>query len=94
VIGRNGNVAVSTDHGTSWSTKKRFGCHGDVVGAFATPSRLDATCNDGRLFTSVDQGTTFSSQRMPANVDLLFSDGRGGLLVASENGWSALLHLF
>jgi photosystem II stability/assembly factor-like uncharacterized protein len=92
VVGRYGIVVRSSDQGGSWTKTVDLDC-GDVSGLVVQDAHVFVACG-GKLFTSTDRGATFEKASMPADVELLFSDGRAGVYAASTRGWSQLLHYF
>lgn len=93
VVGRYGQVARSSDKGASFTKTVNLDC-GDVTGFVVQDGRVSITCGEGHLYTSTDRGAMFSMKPLPAQVELLFPDGHGGLFAASDRGWSQLLHYF
>ncbi|MGH7283738.1 MAG: WD40/YVTN/BNR-like repeat-containing protein, partial [Polyangiaceae bacterium] len=93
VVGRYGQVARSSDKGASFTKTVDLNC-GDVSGLVAQDARVSLTCGEGHLYTSTDRGATFTMKPLPAQAELLFPDGHGGLFAASDRGWSQLLHYF
>ena len=51
------------------------------------------TTEDDQLHVSTDRGATFHDEAMPMRGGLLAPDGRDGVYLARENGFSELLHL-
>lgn len=93
VVSRYGVVVRSSDQGASWKKTVDLEC-GDVSGLVAQDTHVFVVCGSGNIFTSTDRGASFKKESMPADVELLFSDGKTGLLAASSRGWSQLLHYF
>jgi photosystem II stability/assembly factor-like uncharacterized protein len=93
VVSRYGIVVRSSDQGASWKKTVDLDC-GDVSGLVAQDAHVFIACSGGNLFTSINRGATFEKESIPADVELLFSDGHAGLLAASSRGRSQLLHYF
>jgi photosystem II stability/assembly factor-like uncharacterized protein len=91
-VGRQGSIFRSTDRGATWTPGARLGR--DVRGFVPTYGWLAlTTTEDDQLHVSTDRGATFHDEAMPMRGGLLAPDGRDGVYLARENGFSELLHL-
>ena len=92
VMGRDGDVFRSVDRGETWVPGARLGV--DVRGFVVENGRLYVSANeDDHLRTSTDHGATFAIEPSPMRGGLLFPDGKDGVYIARENGFSGLAHL-
>ncbi len=92
VIDRYGRFFRSSDRGETWTKTVDLNC--DVEGFVVQDSHIFVNVNSGHLFTSTDRGATFQEKPIAADVELLFSDGHGGLYATSSRGFDQLLHYF